>query len=189
MTLPSPSRLTLLAIGLALGTGLSLVACLSCTEIGCVGGLRWTGQALDDAPLDAGEWTLDIVVEDSRYEARCTVGATLEDSSCETPSRVDGDQEFIVDLALLPAGEPEDWDPSAPAGAIELRLADHSGSDPQSAYSEVRGPTDVSIAVRLDGEEVTSVRYESLEYDRDHELWGDPECGFCDSLVERSHTW
>lgn len=182
-------RLPLLAAGLVLGAGLSLVACLDCTEIACVGGFDWKGEALDGAPLTEGRWTFDVLVEDSRYEVECVVASTLEGSACDPAERIEGEQELIVDAYVSATPESEDWDPSAPPTTFGLRVVDRSGSDAEGVYSEVRGPQDVTITLHREGEEVTSVAYQDLAYERDHDFWGDADCGFCDSLIERSHTW
>ena len=162
----------LLAAGLLVGGAMSWLGCMNCNEPACGLPFQWRGDPLESIP--PGMLRVEIDVEQSRYVVECTLG-DLE-ASCAEPVRESGEQEFLVSMYLS-------------ADAVDLQISDQSGSDPFGAPSYDRGPSDVAVTLTLDDEVLTSVEYTELEYVRNDEFYGAPQCGFCDEALEFTHEW
>jgi hypothetical protein len=179
---PSRSRrLSRVALGLGLWAA-SAAGCQVCNDIACGGGFEWNAETADGSGLAAGSYAFDITLDGSRYAVDCTIAATVGQSSCSEPTRVDGDGTFNILFQLSHTGN--DWNPEGPADGFHLRAADRSGSDPDGSYSETRGPAQVVVVVQHDGQPFLEAEY-AVTYVRDDEYRGDERCGYCDELQTR----
>jgi hypothetical protein len=159
-------------------------ACLACNEIACGGGLDWSAHIEGSVGLLPGTYAFDITLEGSSYSAECTVAASVGESECSEPTKVDGDDDFTVTLDVSQL-DPNDWNPEGPTGGFYLSAADRSDSDDVS--SSTRGPTEVQIVVLHDDQPLLDESYD-ITYDRDEEFRGNERCGYCDNLEMREAT-
>jgi hypothetical protein len=175
---------------LALGCFASaLPACvLACDAVGCGGGFSWSARAEDGSALPPGIYAVSITLEGNRYTSTCAITEHYGESECSELSRVEGDVDFSVMLQLeLQDGE-QSWDSQKPVSGFFVDAIDRTESEDSDNFSANRGPTSVSILIELDGTAVIDESYE-LSYDRNDKFRGDVECGYCDSLEERSAIW
>lgn len=173
-----------------LATGVSaaaLPACLACNDIGCGGGFEWEAHADDGSALVPGTYVATITLEQSVYEVTCEIAATFGESDCTEPEQLEGSVEYIVDLSMLQT-DPDEWDPDSPVGGLSLYALDRSQSRDDESYSANRGPRLVEIEV-VRGDTVLIDEHYDVTYERDDDYRGDPRCGYCDILEERSATW
>lgn len=186
-SMPSARSGIALACGLALGV--ADVACtlgtVTCFSNQCVGGLAWTATTEDGQPMLPGDYTLELDLEGDRITFECTM-ADDGTSQCAVPNRMAGDRDFRVDIHwfgehTFTMGEPDGTSTMVTEHGIDLTAQ-------EQVDGGIRGPTEVSITMRHEGEIVLETAY-SLTYDRDEEYHGDERCGFCDSTETRETTW
>jgi hypothetical protein len=154
--------------------------CVSCWDNGCGGGFLWRGHTEGQQPLPAGTYGFRIVLEGSVYAAECDIAETLVDSECSRAELVEGD-EFFVRAGRIQLEE-GDWKPDSPVGGFTVSAEQHV----EHRYGpSVRGPTEVGIQITYEDHTLLSVDHD-VEYERDHDVHGDPRCGYCDEKQERS---
>jgi hypothetical protein len=169
-----------LALSLLATTG---PACLACNDIGCDGGFEWSGRAGDNSGLVPGLYSFDITLDGSRFTLDCTVAETIGESDCGEPTQVEGDAGFDLYMDLSQV-DPEEFDPSGPAGGFYLRAFDDSESDESGRFTATRGPQQVHITALYGGMPLIDVDYE-ITYERDDDYRGDERCGYCDERQAR----
>lgn len=177
----------ILALISAVAVGALSTACIvACNDIACNGGLEWTGRAAEGV-LTPGAYSVELTVEDDVYTIDCQLTESYADSECEAPVHVSGEVDYIVDFSFGQF-EPESWDPQDPPADFYLYVVDRSEDEPSGVFHQVRGPTSVAIHIEHEGATLVDESYE-LEYERDEEFWGDPQCGYCDLSVTRESMW
>jgi len=155
---------------------------VSCTDNECVGGLHWIATTADELPLVAGEYTLELELEDNRFTIACSVA---EDGAaqCDEAVQISGDRNFQVDVQWF--GEHttniDGMGTTLTRHGIDVSTREHVDLG-------VRGPTHVGLTLDRDGEILLEEAYAPM-YERDPNYHGDERCGFCDSAESRESTW
>lgn len=111
----------------------ALPGCQPCVEFECIGGFTWNGQA--DAPLQPGDYALDVTTDSATHAFVCTVDPDPTLSACTPSQRRDPDTDEHATATLSES-------------TTEFSVTVYTPTNTSAERTDAEGPDEVTVTLR-----------------------------------------